>query len=97
MKTRPELRSNMLRLLTWWALAINYCNRTTKACKYFGQPLGLYAVLFFVLRKAVDEDLRLNHIFLKRELLNWLIFHTVCVCEYVCREREGKNLQDQLK
>lgn len=53
----------MLRLLTRWALAINYYNRTTKACKLFGQPIGIHVVLFFDLQKAVDEDLRLNHIF----------------------------------
>lgn len=53
----------MLRLLTRWALAINYYNRTTKACKSFGQPISIHVVLFFDLQKAVDEDLRLNHIF----------------------------------
>lgn len=67
MKTRPEPRSNKLRLLIRWALAINYYNRTTKACKSFGQPIGLHVVLFFDLQKAVDEDLRLNHIKKKKE------------------------------
>lgn len=67
MKTRPESRSSMLRLLTGWALAINYSNRKTKACKSFGQPICLHVVLFFDLQKAVDEDLRLNHSFLKKE------------------------------
>lgn len=67
METRQESRSNMLRLLTRWALAINYYNRTTKACKFFGQPIGIHVVLFFDLQKAVDEDLRLNHIFFFKE------------------------------
>lgn len=84
----------MLRLLTRWALAINYCNRTTKACKCFGQNTGLYVVLLSVLQKAVDEYLRLNHIKKKKELLNWLIFPTVHVCENICQKREDKKHQD---
>lgn len=79
MKARAELRSDMLGLLTRWALAINYCNRTTKACKCFGQHIGLCVVLFSVLQKAVDEDLRLNHIFEKRAAKLVDISHCACV------------------
>lgn len=90
MKTRAELRSVTLGLLTRCALAISYCNRTNKACKYFGHLIGLYVVLFFVLQKALAEDLRLNHIS-KKELLNWLVLFMSCIFHIVCGERETER------
>lgn len=94
MKTGAVLRSVMSGLLTRCALAINYCNRIKTAGKYFCHLIGLYVVLFFVLQKALGEDLRLNHIS-KKELLNGLIlfisciFHTVHI--YICMYREREE------
>lgn len=71
----------MLGLLTRWALALIIATEQLRHANVTmcGQHIGLCVVLFSVLQKAVDEDLRLNHIFEKRAAKLVDISHCACV------------------